>query len=333
MRFALGLGLTIAIALWVPICGSDYALTFSIQLFVFVVLAYAWNIIGGYTGYSHFGQMSFFGIGAYVGMLLMLHLKWHWATAALAAGGAGLLLAVPLGIIMLRLKGPFFAISLFGLTRVFEAVAFEWNGFTGGGTGLYLPPLTAQGWLYGALGLLALLMLGLTWWIDNSRFGLQLQAIRDDEGAAEALGIRSTRLKVTAFALSATPAAMCGALFATHLAFIDPPTAFAPVMEVTTIAMVLLGGLGSVLGPAIGAVVFALLNELLWTRFPDLYYGLVGVVVIACVLFMPRGIVALLVRWRLLAAGRGAFRRIAAAGALPVAVGIAAAPVGERPRP
>ena len=330
MKFALALGVAIALALWVAIWGNDYALTFTIQLFVFVVLAYAWNIIGGYTGYSHFGQMSFFGIGSYVGMLLMLHLKWHWAVAALAAGGVGLLLAVPLGIIMLRLKGPFFAISLFGLTRVFEAVAFEWSGFTGGGTGLYLPPLTGQTWLYAALGALALTMLGLTWWIDNSRFGLQLQAIRDDEGAAEALGIRTTRLKVTAFALSATPAAVCGALFATHLAFIDPPTAFAPVMEVTTIAMVLLGGLGTVLGPAIGAVVFAFLNELLWTRFPDLYYGLVGVVVIGCVLFMPRGVVSLLVRWGLVAPGRGAFRRMAAVQAQPAG---GAAPVpdhGER---
>ena len=311
MKFALAVGAAVALAAAVPVFGNDYMLTFTIQLFVFVVLAYAWNIIGGYTGYSHFGQMSFFGIGAYVGMLLMLHLKWHWSAAALAAGGAGLVLAVPLGVIMLRLKGPFFAISLFGLTRVFEAVAFEWSGFTGGGTGLYLPPIDNQKMLYAALGLLSLGMLALTWWIDNSRFGLQLQTIRDDEGAAEALGIRSTRLKVTAFTLSATPAAACGALFATHLAFIDPPTAFAPVMEVTTIAMVLLGGLGTVLGPALGALVFAVLNELLWTRFPDLYYGLVGVVVIACVLFMPRGIVSLLVRSGVVAAGRGAFRRIA----------------------
>lgn len=311
MKFPLAVAAAIALAAAVPVFGNDYMLTFTIQLFVFVVLAYAWNIIGGYTGYSHFGQMSFFGIGAYVGMLLMLHLKWHWSVAALAAGGAGLALAVPLGVIMLRLKGPFFAISLFGLTRVFEAVAFEWSGFTGGGTGLYLPPIDNQKMLYAALGLLSLGMLVLTWWIDNSRFGLQLQTIRDDEGAAEALGIRSTRLKVTAFTLSATPAAACGALFATHLAFIDPPTAFAPVMEVTTIAMVLLGGLGTVLGPAIGALVFAVLNELLWTRFPDLYYGLVGVAVIACVLFMPRGIVSLLVRSGLVAAGRGAFRRIA----------------------
>jgi len=121
-------------------------------------------------------------------------------------------------------------------------------------------------------------------------------------------------LKVIAFTLSAVPAAMCGALFATHLAFIDPPTAFAPVMEVTTIAMVLLGGLGTVLGPAIGAVTFSVLNELLWSRFPELYFGLVGVVVIGCVLFMPRGIVSLLVRLNFVAAGRGAFRRIAAAG-------------------
>ncbi len=312
MKFRLALAAFAALAAAVVLFGNDYALTFTIQLFVFVVLAYAWNIIGGYTGYSHFGQMSFFGIGAYVGMLLMLHLKWHWLGAALAAGGAGLALAVPLGWIMLRLKGPFFAISLFGLTRVFEAVSFEWDTLTGGGTGLYLPPINDQRMLYLALALLCLGMLMLTHWIDNSRFGLQLQAIRDDEGAAEALGIRTTRLKVTAFSLSAVPAAACGALFAAHLAFIDPPTAFAPVMEVTTIAMVLLGGLGTILGPAIGAVTFAVLNELLWSRFPDLYYGLVGLVVIACVLFMPRGIVSLLVRSRLIAPGRGAFRRIAA---------------------
>ena len=127
MKFPLAVAAAIALAAAVPVFGNDYMLTFTIQLFVFVVLAYAWNIIGGYTGYSHFGQMSFFGIGAYVGMLLMLHLKWHWSVAALAAAGAGLALAVPLGVIMLRLKGPFFAISLFGLTRVFEAVAFEWS--------------------------------------------------------------------------------------------------------------------------------------------------------------------------------------------------------------
>lgn len=312
MKLWLVLAVVVGLAAAVALFGNDYALTFTIQLFVFVVLAYAWNIIGGYTGYSHFGQMSFFGIGAYVGMLLMLHMKWHWIAAALAAGGVGLALAVPLGAIMLRLKGPFFAISLFGLTRIFEAVSFEWDRLTGGGTGLYLPPIDDQKMLYVALGLLSLGMLMLTYWIDNSRFGLQLQAIRDDEGAAEALGIKTTRLKVTAFSLSAAPAAVCGALFATHLAFIDPPTAFAPVMEVTTIAMVLLGGLGTVLGPAIGAVTFAVLNELLWSSYPDLYFGLVGLVVIACVLFMPRGIVSLLVRARLISAGRGAFRRLAA---------------------
>ena len=178
---------------------------------------------------------------------------------------------------MLRLKGPFFAISMFGLTRVFEAVAFEAD-VTDGGTGLYLPPIGDQKPLYLALGLLSLGMLLLTRWIDNSRFGLKLQAIRDDEEAAEALGIRTTRLKVLAFALSAVPPAACGSLFATHLAFLDPPTAFAPMMEVTTIAIVLLGGMGTVLGPVIGAVTFSVVNELLWSRFPELYFGLVGVI-------------------------------------------------------
>ena len=312
MKFWLCAALAVIAAAAIARFGNAYALTFTIQLFVFVVLAYSWNIIGGYTGYSHFGQMSFFGFGAYVGMLLMLHMHLHWLAAALAAGVLAIALAVPLGAIMLRLKGPFFAISMFGLARVFEAIAFESADVTGGGTGLYLPPIGDQKPLYFALALLALGMVWLTRWIDNSRFGLKLQAIRDDEGAAEALGIRTTRLKVVAFTISAVPPAACGSLFATHLAFLDPPTAFAPVMEVTTIAMVLLGGLGTVLGPALGAVTFALLNELIWSRFPEVSFGLVGLVVIGCVLFMPRGIVSLLVRLRLIAAGRGAFRRIAA---------------------
>ena len=168
-----------------PLVGSDYAVSFSIQLLIFLVLAYSWNLIGGYTGYSHFGQVAFFGIGAYVGSLLIFHWNVPWYLAALAAALAGAITALPLGGAMLRLKGPFFAIGMFGLARVLEAFALGFDGITQGGTGIYLKPLGDLKPLYYVVAAVAAVMMLLTWRLDNSRLGLKLLAIREDENAAE----------------------------------------------------------------------------------------------------------------------------------------------------
>lgn len=312
MKFGLALAAGTVLFAAVPFFVSEYGVSFSVQMFVFLILAYSWNIIGGYTGYPHFGQTSFFGIGAYASTLMILHGHVHWAAAALASGLVGLLVALSLGGVMLRLKGPFFAISMFGLTRVWEAIAYGWSKVTNGGTGLYLPPAYHLKPLYFSLGALALAMVLLTRWIDNSRFGLQLLAIREDEGAADALGIKTTRLKIVAFAISAIAPATCGALYASYLSYVDPITAFSPATELTTIAMVLVGGIGTLLGPFVGAVLLSIVNEMLWARFPALYLGLVGIAIVAVVLFMPRGIVNLIgKRWSHLA-GRGSLRKLAA---------------------
>jgi len=316
-RWALlaGIVLLAGAAVAVPALGNDYGVSFAIQVLVFVVLGYSWNLIGGYAGYTHFGQMSFFGIGAYVGSLLILDAGVHWLAAALAAGLAGALVALPLGGAMLRLKGPFFAIGMFGLTRVWESLAFGFDRVTQGGTGLYLPAPDSLIAVYATLACIALLLVGLTWWLDNSRLGLRLLSIREDETAAEALGIRTARLKVGTFVASAVAPAMVGSLYATYLGFIDPVTAFAPSMELTTIATVLLGGMGTVLGPLVGALALSVVNELLWSSFPEIYSGLVGVLVIAAVLYMPRGFVGLAIRRRWLPVGRSLFRNLAARAA------------------
>jgi branched-chain amino acid transport system permease protein len=296
----------------IPIFGSEYALSFTVQLFVFVALAYSWNLIGGYAGYTHFGQVSFFGVGAYVGALAIQG-GVHWLAAAGLAGLSGAAMALPLGGAMLRVKGPFFAIGMYGMARVCESFALGFDKITQGGTGLYLPPVTDLKPLYYTLGLLALGMVLLTWRLDNSRLGLQLLAIREDETAADALGIRTTRLKIATFVVSAIAPAAVGSLYATYLSFIDPTTAFAPMTELTTIAMVLLGGMGTVLGPLVGVVAMSIVNELLWSRFPEVYLAIVGVVILAVVLFMPRGIVTFLSRrsrsW--LPLPRGDLRRLA----------------------
>lgn len=306
----LGVFAIVAVAAGVmPLVGSDYAVSFSIQLLIFLVLAYSWNLIGGYTGYTHFGQVAFFGIGAYVGSLLIFHWNVPWYLAALAAALAGAITALPLGSAMLRLKGPFFAIGMFGLARVLEAFALGFDGITQGGTGIYLKPLNDLKPLYYVVAAVAAVMMLLTWRLDNSRLGLKLLAIREDENAAESLGIPTTRLKIGAFVASAVAPAAMGCLYAVYLGFIDPPTAFASNIELTTIAMVLLGGMGTVLGPLLGAIVLSVVNEVLWANYPQVYLASVGVIVLLAVLFTPRGLVSIGMKGGWLALGRPLFRR------------------------
>jgi branched-chain amino acid transport system permease protein len=298
-------------ALLLPWVGSDYATSFSIQLLVFLILAYSWNLIGGYAGYTHFGQVSFFGVGAYVGSLLIFHWGVPWYVAAVVAGFSGALVAIPLGGAMLRLKGPFFAIGMFGLARVLEAFALGFDSITQGGTGIYLKPLSDLRPLYYVVVAVAAVMLFLTWRLDNSRLGLKLLAIREDESAAESLGIPTTRLKIGTFVASAIAPAAMGSLYAVYLGFIDPPTAFAPNIELTTIAMVLLGGMGTVLGPLVGAAALSIVNEVLWANYPQIYLASVGVIVLLAVLFTPRGLVNIGIKGGWLPAGRPLFRRLA----------------------
>jgi branched-chain amino acid transport system permease protein len=300
------------IAIVLPFVGSDYAISFSIQLLIFLVLAYSWNWIGGYAGYTHFGQVGFFGIGAYVGSLLNFHYGLPWYLASLVAAVAGAVVALPLGGAMLRLKGPFFAVGMFGLARVLEAFALGFDSITGGGTGIYLKPVSDLRPIYYAVAAVAFVMLLLTWKLDNSRLGLKLLAIREDESAAESLGIPTTRLKIGTFVASAIAPAAMGSIYAVYLGFIDPPTAFASNIELTTIAMVLLGGMGTVLGPLCGAVVLSIVNEVLWANYPQVYLASVGVVILLTVLFTPRGIVNLGMKSGWLAMGRPLFRRLAA---------------------
>lgn len=301
-------------AMAVPYFGTEYALSFTMQLLVFMILAYSWNLIGGYTGYTHFGQVCFFGLGGYVGALLIQNAGMRWYFAVPVAALAGAALALPLGTAMLRLKGPYFAIGMFGLTRVLESLVLGFDSVTQGGTGLYLVPLDNLRPVYYALVGLAVVMIVGTWRLDNSRLGLKLLAIREDEQAADSLGVRTTRLKIGTFVVSAIAPAAVGALNAVYLGFIDPPTAFSPVMELTTIAIVLLGGMGTVLGPLVGAIVLSVVNELLWARFPEYYLAIVGTLLLLAVLYMPRGIVNLGMKKGWLPAGRNLFRHLAREG-------------------
>ena len=311
MRPAILLAIAVALAAALPFVAGSYALSFMVNTFIFISLAYSWNLIGGYAGYTHFGQVAFFGLGAYVGTL-SIAAGMHWLLAALAAGLAGALCAAVLGGVMLRLKGPFFAIGMFGIARVFESLALGLDNITQGGTGLYLTVVDLKQ-LYYVLGGITLAMILATWRLDNSRLGLQLLSIREDETAAAALGVRTTLLKIGTFVASAFAPGMVGSLYACYLGFIDPTSAFAPMTELTVIAMVLLGGMGTVFGPLVGAGLMSVVNEVLWARLPEIYLALVGVIILVAVLFMPRGIVNFAQRrgWRWMPVARGHLRRMA----------------------
>lgn len=318
MKPGILLAIGVAALAALPLVAGSYAMSFVVQTFIFISLAYSWNLIGGYAGYTHFGQVAFFGIGAYVGTLSIAG-GVHWLLAALIAGLSGALCAAILGGVMLRLKGPFFAIGMFGIARVCESLALGLDKFTQGGTGLYLT-IVELSHLYYVLGAITLAMILLTWRLDNSRLGLQLLSIREDETAANALGVRTTRLKVGTFVASAFVPGAVGSLNACYLGYIDPMTAFAPSTELTVIAMVLLGGMGTVLGPLVGAGLLSVVNELLWARLPNIYLALVGVIILIAVLYMPRGIVNFAQRraWAWVPVARGHLRRMADRKKAPV---------------
>lgn len=336
MKSTLLLAIVLLAAATAPLYAGSYAMSFLVQTFIFVGLAYSWNLIGGYAGYTHFGQVAFFGLGAYVGAIAIgKDIPWLWATLMAAVFAS--LCAALLGAIMLRLKGPFFAIGMFGIARVCESLALGLDGITQGGTGLYLTAVDLE-LVYYAAGAVLLILLAATWRLDNSRLGLQLLTIREDETAAAALGVRTTHLKICTFIASAFMPGALGCLYACYLGFIDPTTAFAPMTELTVIAMVLLGGMGTVLGPLVGALALSVVNEVLWARLPEIYLALVGAIILVAVLFMPRGIVNYAQRraWWWVPVARGHLRRLAqrrAAPARPARKAIVDPPRMPRKRP
>jgi branched-chain amino acid transport system permease protein len=260
---------------------------------LFAVLAYGWNIISGMTGYISFGQIGFFGIGTYVAVICQNQLNADWYLAALAGGLVALIAAIPLGIIMLRLQGIFFALGMFALVRVGQLIASS-STLVGGSQGEPLNMVsTPQETSFVMLCVMVAAAL-LTWWLLHSPLGLRLMAIRDDETATRASGINTTLDKAIAFCLSAFLAALAGGLYAWNIGFIDPGSAFNSTFELQTILMVLIGGIGTQWGPLLGSIIVSLIGQALWARFPQEQQIVLGLLTLIAVLWMPGGIVSLL---------------------------------------
>jgi branched-chain amino acid transport system permease protein len=300
-RLFVGLLVVLGAALAVyPLFGTGYGVRSMLQLFMWVALASSWNLISGLTGYVSFGHVAFFGAGAYTAGILVTTGGWPWPVAALAGGVGGAVLALLIGVPCLRLKGPYFAIAMLGLNEVLRALVSYFEGLTGGGNGLSLPTLHATGPIYYAMGLAAAVVVGATYLIITSRFGLRLMTIREDEVAAEAMGIDTFRHKLYAFLLSAIGPGIVGGLAARDQGYIEPISVFPLATTITMIVMVLFGGKGTVWGPVLGAVVLFVFQEAVWAHFIYLHQLLFGAIIVAVVLLMPRGVLGLLqIRYRL----------------------------------
>jgi branched-chain amino acid transport system permease protein len=291
-RVALPVGVLLLAAY--PLVATGYGVRFMLQLFMWVALAQSWNLISGLTGYVSFGHVAFFGTGAYAAGILMTAHHWHWVPASLMGGVAAVVLALAIGYPCLRLKGPYFAIAMLGLNEVMRALVSYFDGLTGGGLGLSLPTLYASIEIYYAMGLAAIAVTAVAYFIITSRFGLRLMTIREDELAAEAMGIDTARYKLIAFLLSAFVPGVVGGLFARDTGYIEPISVFPLLITITMIVMALFGGKGTIWGPVLGAAALFVLQELVWARFLYLHQVLFGAIIIIVVLLMPKGVLGVL---------------------------------------
>jgi branched-chain amino acid transport system permease protein len=296
---ALLIAVIAALALY-PAVATGYGLRAMLQLFMWIALAGSWNLISGLTGYVSFGHVAFFGAGSYGAAILITKAGWPWLPAALAGGVVACVFGLVIGWPCLRLKGPYFAIAMLGLNEVLRALVSYFEDLTGGGSGLSLPTLDATFSVYYAMGAVAAAVTALTYLIITSRFGLRLMTIREDEVAAEAMGINTFRHKLYAFLLSALAPGIVGGLAARDQGYIEPISVFPLATTITMIVMVLFGGKGTVWGPVLGAAVLFTFQELVWVRFIYLHQLLFGAIIVGVVLLMPRGVLGILqIKYRL----------------------------------
>lgn len=269
--------------------GTRYLLQLSVTTLVWVGLAVSWNMFSGATRYFSLGSAGFFGVGAYAAMLTSptLGLPVALILAALLAALVGLVV----GASTLRLRGLYFTLVTIGLAEALRLLALLWQPVTRGGTGVTLRALPPLELVYAIAASLLLLLLGVSVLLRSSRIGLRLLAIQDDEDSLAAAGVRVDRYKILGFAASVAPMGVFGGLYGFQLGFIDPQSVFILPISLTVVIMVLLGGIGTIWGPVFGGIVLGLLMEIIWFRFPFFHELVLGLLLIAIVLFMPGGIV------------------------------------------
>ena len=311
---------------------STYALHMLILIFINVIVGSSWNILGGYTGQYSVGHAAYFGVGAYAVMMLLQFRQVAPWWGIWGGSVAALVVAVVIGSICFRLRGPYFVLASIAVAEIFRVTALNLKNITNGAEGILvieIPPLVLFGrtitdwyskvpFYYTGL-VFAILIVFVTWRVRQSKLGYYFQAIREDQDAAHSLGINLTLYKNIALGISAVFTALAGSLYAVYVGFIDPTTVLALDLSVQIVMICIIGGIGTIPGPVIGAAVLVPLSEALRSNLitellmkagivsEDSAIGafmkdhlsqahmlIYGVLVVIVILFMPQGILGFL---------------------------------------
>ncbi|HYW26540.1 MAG TPA: branched-chain amino acid ABC transporter permease [Terriglobales bacterium] len=269
-----------------------YAFRVATIVAMFVVISAAWNLIGGLAGYPAFGNVVYFGIGAYAVAVLVTRYHWSFAAGLVGAVIVPAAFAGLIGIPLLRLRGHYFAVASLGVAVAVGEVINNLDYF-GGASGIFMPIVRSDLLFYYLMLGAALLAVAITWVVLRSRFGYGLIAIREDESAAAVMGVNTTLYKIAAYALSAALTGLAGGIYAQWNVFVNQDVAFNIDVSIDSILMALLGGIGTIWGPVLGAVVLEFLIQTFAGR-GDLavvtQIGL-GLLLTVAVIFLPRGVV------------------------------------------
>jgi branched-chain amino acid transport system permease protein len=281
---------------------SPFFLHLMIMVLMWTVLGAAWNILGGFAGQVSFGHATFLGAGAYTTMILYLKLGIAPWFGIIAGGSVAALIALPIGFICFRLRGPYFALSTLAVAEIVRLVALNWESLTAGPVGLLittLPQVSLLGspinWesktpFYYIAVVIALAAVLATAVMSRTRMGAYLLAIREDIDSAEAIGINTVQVRVAALSLSAFLAGVAGGFYAMYLRYIDPDAVFAISLSVEMVFIAVVGGLTTVFGPLIGAIFLVTLGETFRERFLVGHLIFYGAFMMIAIRFMPEGI-------------------------------------------
>jgi branched-chain amino acid transport system permease protein len=310
-----GVACLVVFLLAVPLLVRDaFLLRLFTEAFMWIGLAITWDLVAGYIGYLNFGHGVFFGFGAYTTAILFTKAGLPFWLSLTIGGGAAGLAALVIGWPVLRLRGAYFAIATWAFGRAVMQLALVLD-ITGGPDGMRLPPfLNPHFFAYLMLGLVGATYVVLWVLLERAPFGLKLKAIREDESGSLAIGLNPAKLKLQAFILSALPAGLIGGVYAYWISFIDPASVFGDLVTDQAVVMAVFGGLGTLIGPAIGAVFFLTFKTYFWAYLSDyqvLYLIILGLAIAACVVFLPDGIWGAVVRRQ---EGRRALRKGLALG-------------------
>jgi branched-chain amino acid transport system permease protein len=277
---------------FLPAYGSGYWVTRFSYFLLYIILAVAWTIFSGTTGYISLASAAFFGVGIYAAAILGEAMPLIFVV--LVGGAASFVLAFIFGAITLRLRGIYFAMFTFGLVLLFKELIYYYEINVEGLRGRFVVLQSNETIFYYLLGIFVVTMI-VAYLMRRSKFGLALQSIGENEEAAAHTGVNVTMVKILTFAVSAIFMGAAGVVMATKWTYVDPGVAFNLMISFTPVLMAIFGGMGNLYGPVIGAVLFAYIQEVLTTGDLKNYYMLIfGVVLICAIVFMPEGLLGLI---------------------------------------